>query len=71
MTDAGTGPKSGGGRRVRDEILREANRAMPGSRSGLPPGSLKDVPAGPQSDENRDQPRDSEGRLRKPDPPPA
>lgn len=70
MTNPGGRPESGREQRAHDEILREANRDMPGIRAGLPPGRLKAVMAGPHSDENRDQPRDSEGRLRKPDPPP-
>ena len=57
-------------RGVQEEIARDGNREMPGSRAPLPPGTFRDAPAGPQSDENRDQPLDDKGKPRAPDPPP-
>jgi hypothetical protein len=56
---------------VEDEIIREADRTMPGERAALPPGSLQRRPVDNQSDEHRDQPRSPDGALRKPDTPPG
>ena len=69
MTDKDDAAKKVHG--VKDEIVRVADRTMPGERAALPPGSLQRRPVDNQSDEHRDQPRTPDGQLREPDAPPA
>ena len=55
---------------VEDANRDAADRAMPGGREALPPGTLGTPAQQPQGDENRDQPVGPDGKLTVPSKPP-
>ena len=57
-------------RAVKDEIVTDTNRDMPGGRAALPPGTLEHTETKPHADEHRDQPVRDDGTLTTPLPGP-
>ena len=55
---------------VQDANRDAADRAMPGGRAALPPGTLRPPPQQPQGEVNRDQPVGPDGNITRPSKPP-